>query len=77
LFTFCCERLRALLHAARERRPDSIVPAHYVLVITEEIGQDRGNDLTRICLVHAGVPNDMVAKELLLDARIFHDEPWH
>jgi len=67
------ERLRALLHAARERRPDSIVPASYVLVITEEIGQDRGNDLTRIGLVQAGVPDDVVVKELLLDARIFHE----
>jgi hypothetical protein len=67
------ERLRALLHAARERRPDSIVPAVYVLVITEEIGQDRGNDLTRIGLVQAGVPDDVVVKEFLLDARIFHE----
>jgi hypothetical protein len=67
------ERLRVLLYAARERRPDSIVPSRYVLVITEEIGQDRGNDLTRIGLVQAGAPDDMVVKELLLDARIFHE----
>lgn len=67
------ERIRELLHAAKERRPDSIVPARYVLVITEEIGQDRGNDLTRIGVVHAEAKGEFVVKELLLDARIFHE----
>lgn len=67
------ERLRSLLRAARERKPNSIVPARYVLVITEEIGQDRGNDLTSIGVVQAGSQDDVVVKELLHDARIFHE----
>lgn len=68
-----CRQLGALLHVARERKRDSVVPARYVLVITEEIGQDQANDLTRIGLVHAGAPEDEVVKELVLDARIFHE----
>lgn len=68
-----CEQLGALLHAARKRTRDSVVPARYVLAITEEIGQDQANDLTRIGLVHAGAPEDEVVKELVLDARIFHE----
>jgi hypothetical protein len=67
------EQLVALLHAARERKRDSVVPARYVLVITEEIGQDQGNDLSRIGLMHAGASEDEVVKELVLDARISHE----
>lgn len=65
--------LRALLHAARERRSDSVVPSRYVLVITEEIGQDQTNDLIRIGLVQAGVPDDLVVRELLPSTRTFHE----
>lgn len=68
-----CEQVRTLLHAARERTPNSIVPARYVLVVTEEIGQDQANDLTRIGLVQAGTPDDLVVKEFVLDARVFHE----
>lgn len=67
------ERVVALLRSARELTPNSVVPARYVLVITEEIGQDQANDLTRIGLVHAGSQEDEVVKELVLDARIFHE----
>lgn len=67
------QRLRALLHAARERKSDSVVPSRYVLVITEEIGQDQANDLIRIGLVQAGVPDDLVARELLPSTRTFHE----
>ena len=49
------------------------MPARYVLAITEEIGQDQANDLTRIGLVKAGIPEDEVVKEFVLDARIFHE----
>lgn len=35
--------------------------------------QDRCNDLTRIGLVQAEVEDDVIVKELLLDARIFHE----
>ncbi|KRD79722.1 hypothetical protein [Lysobacter sp. Root983] len=68
-----CGRLRVLLHAARERTHNSVVPTRYVLVITEEIGQDQANDLTRIGVVHAGIPEDEVVKELVLDTRISHE----
>lgn len=66
-------QLMALLRRARERKPDSVLPSRYVLVITEEIGQDRSNDLTRIGVIHSSLHEDLVAKELVLDARIFHE----
>lgn len=66
-------RLRALLQAARERRSNSVVPRRYVLVITEEIGQVQTNDLIRIGLVEAGVPDDLLIRELLPSTRTFHE----
>ena len=67
------ERVRTLFSEARERKRDMVMPARYVLVVTDEIGQDRNNDLTRIALAEAGNPEDLIAKEFLLDARIFHE----
>lgn len=67
------EGIRAILGAARERKPDSIIASRYILVITEEIGQDHGNDLTRIALAAAALPEDLVLSELVVDARIFHE----
>jgi len=67
------QRLRALLHAARELKSDSVLPSRYVLVITEEIGQDQANDLIRIGLVQAGVPDDLVVRELLPSTRTYHE----
>lgn len=67
------KRLRAILGAARERKPDSVVPSRYILVVTEEIGQDHGNDLTRIALASAALPVDLILSELVMDARIFHE----
>ena len=67
------EQLMLLLTNAVEQKPDSATPSRYVLVITEEIGQDRSNDLTKIGLVQASGPEDLVVKELVRDARIFHE----
>lgn len=68
-----CEQLGALLRSARERTRNSVVPGRYVFVITEEIGQNKANDLTRIGLVHADGREDVVVKELVPDARIYHE----
>ena len=42
------EKVRAIMASARERPAMRITPAHYVLVETEEIGQDRANDVSHI-----------------------------
>jgi hypothetical protein len=66
-------QLRATLSAARERSTSSILPSRYVLVVTEEIGQDRANDVSHIAAIRE-VPNgDPFVRSLLTNARMFHE----
>jgi hypothetical protein len=66
-------QLRAILSAARERSASSISPSRYVLVVTEEIGQDRANDVSHIAAIRE-VPNgEPFMRSLLSNARMFHE----
>jgi hypothetical protein len=47
------QRVRATMRVARERSGSVVLPSRYVLVITEEIGQDRANDVSHIALAVA------------------------
>jgi hypothetical protein len=66
-------QLRTILSAARERSSSSIFPSRYVLVVTEEIGQDRANDVSHIAAIRE-VPNgEPFVRSLLSNARMFHE----
>ncbi len=67
------KRVRALMALAKERTPAGIIPSRYVLVTTQEIGQDRANDLSSIAIVRESVCAAAQAKTLLENARIFHE----
>lgn len=74
-YTNACfeQRVRSIMLAARDRATSSIAPSRYVLVVTEEIGQDRANDVSHIAVVREA-PNDGAAiRELVANARIFHE----
>jgi hypothetical protein len=67
------QRIRTIMHAARDRSTSRIVPSRYILAVTEEIGQDRANDLSHIAAI-IEMPNaDPAIRELVTDARIFHE----
>ena len=67
------QRIRATMRAARERTASKIMPSRYILSVTEEIGQDRANDLSHIAAIRE-IPNSEPAVcALITDARIFHD----
>ncbi|RNC81383.1 MAG: hypothetical protein ED559_06210 [Phycisphaera sp.] len=66
-------RVRALMDLAKERTPTGLIPSRYVLVTTKEIGQDRANDLSTIAVVRESGFVDAHARQLLKDARIFHE----
>lgn len=67
------ENIRAIMATARERLTSSFTPAHYVLAVTEEIGQDRANDVSHIAVVNE-LPNSKSAVRVLAsDVRIFHE----
>jgi hypothetical protein len=65
--------VRAIMSAARERSSKAVVPSRYVLVVTEQIGQDEANDVSHILLVREQAFGEALVRELLTNARLFHD----
>ncbi len=66
-------RVREILASARERLPTSIVPSRYILAMTEEIGQDVANDVSHIAVVTERVHSDPLVREVVVNARLFHE----
>lgn len=66
-------RLRTLLAAAREQTAHAILPARYVLALTEEIGQDRANDVSHLAIMHERVDGQTQVFPILEDVRMFHE----
>jgi hypothetical protein len=66
-------RLRAIMATSRERQSISILPSRYVLAVTEEIGQDRANDLSHIFLIREMMGSEPAVHALATDVRIFHE----
>ena len=67
------KKIRVIMEAARERLPSSIIVPRYVIAVTEEIGQDRANDVSHIASI-IEMPNaDPVVRDLVVDARMFHE----
>lgn len=66
-------RVRAVFSAARERTRTGIVPSRYILVATEEIGQDRANDISHIAVLTEQSHGEPIVRELVANARIFHE----
>jgi len=67
------QRLRQLLAAAREQTTHAILPPRYVLALTEEIGQDRNNDVSHLAIVHELVDGQTKVFPILEDVRMFHE----
>jgi len=66
------QMVRNLMERARDRAKAQIVVMEYVLLVTEEIGQDKANDLSSIFHVHEGADRSR-SKVLLRNGRIFFD----
>lgn len=67
------QRIRTVLSHAREGEPSSFVPSRYILVLTEEIGQDLANDVSHIAAVRETPGAGRAARPLVSNARMFHD----
>lgn len=70
IFSGC---VRALLDSARDVSACGIIPSRFVLAATEEIGQDRANDVSHITDVRELPNGDTQARVLVANARIFHE----
>ena len=67
------KKVRSVMACARERSRSSIIPPRYIFAVTEEIGQDRANDLSHIALIREAPGSTPNVRELITDARIFHE----
>jgi hypothetical protein len=66
-------RVDNLLQSARELLEGAMVPRNYLLVLTEEIGQDRRNDVSHILIIkNEGTP-EVEDIPFLENARFFHE----
>jgi hypothetical protein len=60
------------MEQARDRSKTQIVIMEYVLLVTEEIGQDKANDLSSIYHVHES-PAGIRKRAFLKNGRLFFD----
>jgi hypothetical protein len=67
------KRVREKILQARELESARIVPSHYVLAITDVIGQDRANDVSHIALISELPGGKVLSREVVKNAKIFHE----
>ena len=67
------EQMAALLSNACERKGGGVVLSSYMLAVTEEIGQDRGNDVSHIAAVRERPDGEPFIRPIVENLRIFHE----
>lgn len=67
------DQVQKTIAAAREMKEGAVIPSCYVLAITDEIGMDKGNDVSRIAKVREFVDGNQAIIPLATDLRIFHE----
>ncbi len=65
--------VRAILADAREHQPGQVLPRRFIFLNTEEIGQDRGHDVSKMALVEARRGKELVATDLIGQHRLYHE----
>ena len=67
------ERIQSTIASAREMKEGGLLPSRYILAVTDEIGQDKANDLSHIAKVRQRVDGEAEIKSFVNDLRIFHE----
>jgi hypothetical protein len=65
--------IQGIISSAREMKEGGLLPANYILAVTDEIGQDKANDLSRIAKVREFFEGKSDIKPIVDDLRIFHE----
>ncbi|PXA90454.1 hypothetical protein DMC25_07750 [Caulobacter sp. D4A] len=65
-------RARKLLAAAVEQTVSALRPTRYILALTEEIGQDRANDVSHLAVIDE-TDGGFRVEPILEDVRMFHE----
>ncbi|HMT44533.1 MAG TPA: hypothetical protein PKA59_08255 [Chakrabartia sp.] len=66
-------RIRDLIIRASERKSDSVLLSSYMLAVTEEIGQDRANDVSHIAAVREFSNGKTSVLAVAENLRMFHE----
>ena len=67
------DRVEATIVNVREMKESCIVPARYILVVTDEIGRDKANDLSRISVAICQMNGETEFRTIVENLRIFHE----
>lgn len=68
------QAVRDTMGRSMEWSEDRVLPAHYVLLITEEIGQDKANDVSGIAIARSSLNDEQPCIfPIMKDARIFFE----
>lgn len=67
------KKLKSVMGSVRELSSFSVILSSYIFVITEEIGQDKANDVSHIALIKETPNSKPEVFPLVTNARIFHE----
>ena len=67
------DRVEAMIANVREIKEGCIVPARYILVVTDEIDRDKANDLSRIAVAVCRMNGETEFRTIVENLRIFHE----
>ena len=67
------DRVETTIANVREMREGCIVPARYILAVTDEIGRDKSNDLSRIAVAVCRMNGETEFRTIVENLRIFHE----
>lgn len=68
------KKILAIINAARERTDDSVLPRRYMLLITEEIGQDLAFDVSHLAEVCTLPDGSDLVEEVWTDKSMFFEQ---
>ncbi|KTR99368.1 hypothetical protein [Pantoea dispersa] len=67
------ERISVLLNEAKDIDRVKTLPNRYMLIVTEEIGQDKGNDISHAAIVVENSDGTQDFEEIFSNQRLFHE----
>jgi hypothetical protein len=68
------KQIEDIINHACDLDETGILPSAYILVVTQEIGQDRANDVSDIALVRERGAGEPIIRALAENLRIFHEQ---
>lgn len=67
------DRVQMIISSAREIKEGELLPSRYVFAVTDEIGQDKANDLSHIAKVRQRLNGKPDIRPIVENLRIFHE----